>query len=201
MSTDQPYNEHELLTRVSASDAAAFAQLMDAFYQPCYQTALQVLRDPVQAKDIVQEAFLKVWLRREKLTTIENFGGWLRTLTVHLVYDHIVRSQKEIAHLSRWVAELGLPHEAEMPGKEEIAFETLIEEALTHLPAKQKEAFILIKKERRSREDAARIQGVSPETIKTNLERAMRAIRAYCLGKLDDTTLFVIFSIILKNSL
>lgn len=201
MSSHSTYEEKELLRRVSSGDAAAFERLMNDFYLPCFQTALQVLRDRTQAKDIVQEAFLKVWLRRDRLPDIDNFGGWLRTITTHLIYDHISRSQRETGHLSRWAEALSLPAGKEAPGREEIAFEALIEEALAHLPPKQRETFILIKKEGRKREEAARIQGVSPETIKTNLERAMRSIRAYCLGKLDDRTFFVIFSVILKNYL
>lgn len=193
--------ERELLKRVSAGDPAAFARLMDAYYLPGYQTALKVLRNPELAKDIVQETFLKVWLRRKTLDTVENFGGWLRKVTVNLVYDQVTRARRETNQLSHWAREFNLSPAQEPPASEEIAFEALIDEALILLPSKQREAFVLIKKEGRSREEAAHIQGVSAETIKTNLERAMRSIRAYCLGKLDETSLIVIFSIILENSL
>ncbi len=172
---------------------------MNTHYPVCYQAAMKVLRDPSQAKDIVQEVFLKVWLRRATLPSVENFGGWLRTVTVHRLYDYIARLRREKGHLDQWMGELHLPQAAEMPVREEIPFERLIEQAVSKLPGKQKEAFILIKKEGRSREEAARIQGVSTETIKTNLERAMRSIRAYCLVKLDEIALIVICCMFLKK--
>jgi DNA-directed RNA polymerase specialized sigma24 family protein len=56
-----------------------------------------------------------------------------------------------------------------------------------------------VKQEGYSREQAAKQLGVSVETVKTNLERAMKTIRAYCLGKLDGPSLLVIFSLILKK--
>ncbi len=184
---------------MSKGDAAAFEVLMDCFYPACYQTALKVLLDADLAKDIVQEVFLKVWLRRSGLNTVENFGGWLRSVTVNQVYDHIKKSNREKGKMSQWSQEFNLLRTDEIPVKEEIELERLIDEAILILPEKQKQAFILIKKEGRSREEAAQIQGVSSETIKTNLERAMRSIRAYCLGKLDETSLFVIFSLIFEK--
>lgn len=192
--------EKELLHQIAADDAEAFEVMLNRYHGPCYETALTILQDEQQAKDIVQEVFLKVWLRRKKLEEVDNFGGWLRRITVNLIYDYIKRAKKEDARRAAWVRDMYLP-ETDEATTEEVEFEELINEALERLPAKQKEAFVLIKKEGRSREEAAAIQGVSAETIKTNLERAMRSIRAYCLDRLDDASLTVIFAIIFKNYL
>jgi RNA polymerase sigma-70 factor (ECF subfamily) len=62
-------------------------------------------------------------------------------------------------------------------------YEQLLQEAVERLPAKQKRTYVLIKKEGLKREQAALILHVSAETVKSNLEQAIRNIKAYCLAK------------------
>ena len=51
----------ELLRRSSRGDEAAFAELYDATSRRVFGLALRVVRDPAQAEEVTQEAFLEIW--------------------------------------------------------------------------------------------------------------------------------------------
>ena len=51
----------QLLHRASLGDGAAFAALYDATSARAYGLAVRVVRDPAQAEEVVQEAYLEMW--------------------------------------------------------------------------------------------------------------------------------------------
>ncbi|HRE49841.1 MAG TPA: RNA polymerase sigma factor [Flavitalea sp.] len=194
------YNEKELLMQLSEDDSQAFRVLLEQHHRFCYQVALDFLQDSARAEDIVQEVFLRVWLRRKRMPEVENFGGWLRTVTVNLVYYHISKLKKDKERAQDWWREMGLNAPVNpKPTAEETYFEKLLSEAVMKLTPRQQQTFNLIKKEGYSREEAAILLGVSPETVKTNLERSMKTIRTYCISKIDPSSALIIFGIIFKQ--
>ena len=62
-------------------------------------------------------------------------------------------------------------------------YDAILARAIARLPEKQRLAYQLIKQQGLSRKEAATELGVSPETIKYNLEQSLRSIRAYCLSQ------------------
>lgn len=190
------------MRQVAAGEPQAFEQLLQQFHAIVYRAAYRLLADEWLAEDIVQEVFLKVWLRRTTLAEISHFSAWLKKVTENQLYDHLRKRKLIIERPDSWQVMLNLPA-AEEEGQtgEENHFQELLQQAVSRLPDRQRRVFELIKKEGYSREEAARELAVSPETIKTNLEYAIRSIRAFCLDKLDNTSILVIFSLIFEKYL
>lgn len=191
-----PYNERELLQRIAEGDEAAFRTLFN-FHRPrLYTAALRVVGDAAQAKDIYQDTFLKVWLKRDMLAGMENFTGWLFTIARNLMYDSIKHSSK-VSFSSSDSHEDIFVDIADMPEyllhKKEI--QQVLQKAIERLPDKQRETYNLIKVYGLSRLKAAAKMNVSSETVKSNLEHAIRSIRAYCQKELDFV-LFIAFIVI-----
>lgn len=192
--------EQLILKLISEGDEHAFSQLLKEYSPLCYEISMKVLRDEWKAEDVVQEVFLKIWLRRTSLPQIDNFGGWLRTITANRLYNYLRKSRTDNQHINKWWAEFSLPaHNAEQPSVEESYYEDLIEQALNWLTPRQKEVFTLIKRQGYSREEAAQILAIGPESVKSHLDQAMRSIRAYCHGRLDNSSLLVIFSLLMQK--
>lgn len=45
------------------------------------------------AEDIVQDCFLKTWLRREEMKDIANFGAWLHVMAANLTYNALRKTK------------------------------------------------------------------------------------------------------------
>jgi RNA polymerase sigma factor (sigma-70 family) len=191
------YEETDLLRRVAKGEHEAFGKLLKKYHVLAFNTAKKLSNDSWMAEDVVQEVFLKVWLKRTELPTLSSFKAWLITVTTHAIYDNLRKKTVENKHLSSLVREL-LPFET-FPlqvSESSIIHEELIAAAMERLSPKQKDAFRLIKKEGYTREETASLMNISPETVKTHLEQAMRTVRAYCLSRLDKNVVLMILLVI-----
>jgi RNA polymerase sigma-70 factor (ECF subfamily) len=174
-------HEKELLCKIAVGDQHAFGLLFRSHRRTIYLTALRLTQSAAISEEIVQDVFLKVWLKRTSLPQIEQFNAWLFTIAQNTIYSAMRKICRE-ATFQRSIDALPQPAEDPNPG-----YEQLLEEAVNHLPSKQKNTYILIKKEGLKRQQAATILNVSSETVKSNLDEAIRNIKAYCTAKKEAT--------------
>ncbi|ERI92516.1 Sigma-70 region 2 [Clostridiales bacterium oral taxon 876 str. F0540] len=77
----------DLVTKAKERDSQAFRTLFNTYKVKVYKTACLILRDNQYAEDIVQEAFLQVYLKLNKLSNPAAFEKWLYKIAVNLCYD------------------------------------------------------------------------------------------------------------------
>src|SRR5258708_16047758 len=186
-------NEKLLLQQIAESNQRSFALLFDHYRPPIYTTALRIRGRAWTEEEIVQYTFLKVLLPRQSLPGIENFTGWLYTIAENLTYNVFGRRQVERRHsLQLTQQDFPLFQNNTDQAVQEKEYQSLLHTAIRRLPNKQQQTYLLIKQEGMKREDAACTLQVSPETVKWNLEQAMRSIRAFCMAHLDNLPSIVI---------
>lgn len=177
----------ELLHEVSAGDEQAFKSLFDRYRPNIYTTALRFTNNEWMAEDIVQDTFVKVWLHKQLLPTLENFEGWLYTLAKNITLNVLKKKESYKAYYQEQTKDALLRYFPEadylVQDKE---FQAMLQQAIDRLPPKQQQTYRLIKEEYRKRDEVASLLQVSPETVKWNLEQAMKSIRAYCLANMKD---------------
>lgn len=66
-------------------------RLLVESYGRAYRTAYLIVRDPTEAEDAVQEAFLRVWRFRDALPDGDGFQPWLYRVLVNTCYSHLRR--------------------------------------------------------------------------------------------------------------
>jgi RNA polymerase sigma-70 factor (ECF subfamily) len=79
--------EAALIERIRRGDRQAFRVLVDRYQRRVYTLALGFIRDPDEARDISQEAFLKVYRHLDTFHGQSNFYTWLYRITVNLCID------------------------------------------------------------------------------------------------------------------
>ncbi|WP_343702886.1 sigma-70 family RNA polymerase sigma factor [Chitinophaga sp.] len=183
-----------MLLRVAEGDKKAFASLFDHYKGRLYNTVWRLTNDIQLAEEVVQDVFLKVWLHKERLRQISHFPAYLYTIARRDAY----RALKKLARERSLVMHDELPESAmahmgtdELVSHKEYAI--LLNRAIDRLPRRQRETFILIRQEGLRREQAAQQLQVSPETVKYNLDEAMRKIRAYFHAHSDLGFIFILF--------
>lgn len=91
--------ERELMARIVGGDAAAFSQLYDRFGPITYAFALQLLRDPVQAQDVVQDTFLTCWRQASRFDVRRgSVRTWLLSLVHHRAVDLLRSARHHCEH-------------------------------------------------------------------------------------------------------
>ncbi len=80
----------ELLKRSGRGDEAAFAELYDATAARAYGLAVRVVRDPAQAEEVTQEAFLEIWRTASRFDKERGSAvSWILTLVHRKSVDRV----------------------------------------------------------------------------------------------------------------
>lgn len=178
MSVSQPYEERELLTRITAGDKDAFKELYRHYLNDAYSLALTFLHIPQAAEDVVQELFIRLWLRKEQLSSIENFRGYLMVSLRNMLINELEKIKGRAAHEQQGHL---LVYSPSTPGDEAEAanLRALVTKALAQLSSQQQAVYRL---SREQGMDIARIAEelqLAPKTISNILSQVLRHLRSY----------------------
>lgn len=162
----------ELFYRVAAGDEDAFTSLFYHYTPQIFPFVRQKVRDEAQAEEIVQDIFLRLWVYRDRLATLEAPQDYLFRIAANRVKDHFrdmalrVRMQQRLATEGALEAD---PTEAMDLGE---ARRTLAEGVET-LPVQRRRVFEL-RQQGLSYEEIGRELGVSPNTVRNHVVEANR---------------------------
>jgi RNA polymerase sigma-70 factor (ECF subfamily) len=174
----QPYEEKELLTRIAAGDKHAFKELYRYYLNDAYSLALTFLHVPQAAEDIVQELFIKLWLKKEQLPEIEQFKAYLMVSLRNMLINELDKMKTRTTHerQSRRLIYSPVTPEDEA---EATNLRSLVAKALEQLSPQQRTVYRL------SREQGMDISGISrelqlaPKTVSNILSQVLRHLRSY----------------------
>jgi RNA polymerase sigma-70 factor (ECF subfamily) len=168
-----------LLERSRSGDTSAFGALMAMHQQYAYIIAFRILRDEDHAKDVVQEAFLRIWKHLNRYQHSAKFTTWLHTIVVRLCYDRMKSEARRRAVLSRPTRDVkDLPFSRDL--EHDVESRDISERILTlakKLPPKQRLVFMLRDVQDWTIEEISRLAGMSVNTVKANLCYARKVIR------------------------
>lgn len=81
---------NELLKLSGRGDEAAFAELYDATSARAYGMAVRVIRDPSQAEEVAQEAFLEIWRTASRYDAAKGSPvSWILTIVHRKAVDRV----------------------------------------------------------------------------------------------------------------
>lgn len=92
-------DEHKLIQYAQAGDADAFGELVLLHQDFVYDLALGMLRDPAEAEDLAQEAFVRAWLGLPNFGGQSQFRTWLYRIVTNLCYRRLPSLRRELTSL------------------------------------------------------------------------------------------------------
>ncbi|MET0999796.1 MAG: ECF RNA polymerase sigma factor SigK [Marmoricola sp.] len=102
-STSTPADLAELLKRSGRGDEAAFAELYDATSARAYGLAVRVVRNPSQAEEVMQEAFLELWRTASRFDSAKGSAvSWILTLVHRKSVDRIRSAEASTRRDTVW---------------------------------------------------------------------------------------------------
>jgi RNA polymerase sigma factor (sigma-70 family) len=168
--------DDELVRRAGEGDAAAVQALVARKLRRVLALAERMLGDPVEAEDVAQETFFRVWRNAARWRPgVARFDTWLHRVTLNLCYDRLRRRRE------RPVAEPpDAPDEGPAPDRALLAADVgvRVHAALQGLPLRQREAIVLCHYQELGNIEAAHLMGVSIEALESLLSRGRRALRS-----------------------
>ncbi|RFZ90913.1 sigma-70 family RNA polymerase sigma factor [Mucilaginibacter conchicola] len=170
-------NEKELLSEVSRGNEHAFSALFSAYNRPLGIHIFRITESAELAEEVVQDVFMKIWLNREALASVENFKAYLFVISKNHALNCLRKLAKERINqisLEDNVVEL-IPEEA-APAND---YYQLLDMAIDHLPPQQQKVYLLSRHNRLKYDEIAAQMGLSRETVKKYLQGATHSITLF----------------------
>lgn len=192
MSSNQKYNEKELLLRVANGDQRAFSDIV-AQYASLIHTHLMIyLKNTGKAEEITQDILMSIWRYREKLSQMENFPGYVYVITRNSVRKQLKEkilstSEPPDDRLQNLLAD---PTEPDIELKELM---NVLHQGIARLPPKRKEVFQLSRFEGLNHEDISHRLGISKNTIKQHIREALAFLRNYVRDETGEALILLLY--------
>jgi len=166
---------------MSEGDQSAFQKLFNTNYKYLVAVAYRYFKDEARSKDIVQDAFVALWNKRNVLEIEIGLKPYLSRAVVNKSLNEIKRSKK-IAHMENET----LPEPSVEPlGLEKLALkekQKQIQTAINSLPERCRLIFSLSRFEELSHKEIAEKLDISTKTIENQITKALKILRT-ALGR------------------
>jgi RNA polymerase sigma-70 factor, ECF subfamily len=175
----QVASDSDLLTAVATRNQKAFAAIMARYYQPVYRVAWRLSAGHVDAQDVAQEAFLKLWNNPAQIREAGAMKSWLMRVASNLVMDRY--RQKPMQELETADAVIDQAPSAVTTIDQKRIAQT-IDAAIADLPDRQKQALVFVHFEHMTNIVAAATMDVSVDALESLLSRARRSLKEKLAG-------------------
>jgi RNA polymerase sigma-70 factor (family 1) len=176
----------DVIERVSDTDFAdfkdgsesAFTLVYTLYYPIISAYILRFCGSVVEAEDLTHESFVALYLNRDKISDSQGLYPYLFTIakrnTISSFRKKVSKRRYEM-HLTQVWTEESASLEQQLWCTD---LQRAIDKVVNDLPAKQKEVFVMNKKEELSYAEISSILGISIHTVKNHLVAATRKLRA-----------------------
>lgn len=182
----------ELVKRFAKGDASAFTELVTRYQKKVYYVAFQMLGNHLDADEVVQETFVRIYRRRKELSNVTNFTSFLVRVATNYAID-LLRKQKGHSPIGDSTTlpseiQMELARQVSTPGEQyqNKVLSAEIRKAFGTLPPKQRITALLHDVEGYSKAEIAQILECPEATVRSNLHIARKKLKAILKKRLAD---------------
>ena len=176
--------DEELVARANAGDTESFNQLVTRWERPIYALAYRTLGREEDARDVVQEAFLRAYRGLRGFKGEAKFSSWLYRITLNLCRDWIRRERRApVVQVPEGVDPVDLADDRVSPQEsvEELVarreMSQAVSRAMADLPDEQRQAILLKEYHGLTFQEIADLMGCPLSTVKTRLYQGLSVLR------------------------
>jgi len=181
-----------LCEQVAGGDEAAFDLLVERYQQRAFRLAWSIVRHTEDARDLTQEAFIRLWESAGSFRGRSRFSTWFYRLLVNLCLDHrrkhrwwhqaFRREERDDDSAPSALEQQPAPRVDPIDALGHERARARVWDAAAALSPQQRAVLVLHVQEELTMGEVARVMGCAEATARVHLHRALTALRA-TLGK------------------
>jgi RNA polymerase sigma-70 factor (ECF subfamily) len=181
---DARRSDAELVARIRGGDADALGEVYRAHATGLARFVARLVQSQEAAEEIVQDMFLRIWVRRERLFLDDTLKSYLYRAARNRGLNHLRRRRLEQLWLGRQPREEPRSPPADAPSDDR-ALAAAIRAAVDRLPERCRQVFVLSREHGMTYGEIAAVMEISVKTVETQMGRALRALRRSLDGFLE----------------
>ena len=152
-----------------------FEKLFKTKFKPLAIYAYKYLKDTDLAKEIVHQAFIKLWQNRQNIDMNNNVSAYLYRTVNNLSLNYIRDRKKFVSTEEIFEWDVAPTDFENIAVRNEVT--QAIVAAIDKLPPKMREVFILSRYENMSHKEIAQKLGISTKTVENQINKALKRLR------------------------
>jgi RNA polymerase sigma-70 factor (ECF subfamily) len=173
-----------LVRRLREGDATAFDRIYDTFNRPLLSFLTRMAGNRSVAEDLLEETWLRLISTAGNLHADTRLGPWLFTVARNLFVSYCrSRAREHSGAADLFLLWPGPVTQSPFDATSLTELEERLEAAIASLPPVYREVILLVGVEQLRPADAAKVCGVSPESLRQRLSRARGLIARFLTDK------------------
>ncbi|HQU70816.1 MAG TPA: sigma-70 family RNA polymerase sigma factor [Calditrichia bacterium] len=177
---ERKIEDQKLIAEAREGKDKAFEQLLNKYRNLVYHVMIKMVRNPQEAEDLTQEAFIKAFKALTSFNEDYAFSTWLMKIATNNCIDHLRKKKLKTLSIDEPVQYKDEPVKIEVPDHEPTPEHQLlnrersamINNAIDGLPERYRHVILLRHKEEKSYEEIAEILKLPLGTVKARIFRA-----------------------------
>lgn len=179
--TSEGWTDQQVIDQVKAGNTALYEIIMRRYNQRLYRVALSILRDPAEAEDVMQDAYVRAYQHLDQFAGHAAFSTWLTRIAVNQAL-HRLKLRKRDQQMTEFEDEeesMKVTEPSLDPEQRASVMEAgqLLEEAVLELPGQYRSVIMLRDIEELSTAETAAALELTEENVKTRLHRGRAMMR------------------------
>jgi RNA polymerase sigma-70 factor (ECF subfamily) len=185
--TPDERTDEEIAAEVQAGDAEAFRILVDRYEAKMARYAKRFLFASDDAKDLLQEIFIKAYVNIRSFDTTRRFSPWLYRIAHNEFVNALKKKNKDRETISLFYADVLFPHpvakESADEGISRREIKEVLEGSLEKLGPKYREPLVLYYLEDMDYKEIAEVLRIPVSTVGVRLQRGKTLLRKFVKEK------------------
>jgi RNA polymerase sigma-70 factor (ECF subfamily) len=186
-------DESLLWDKMREGEREALNSLFRRYYRCLLSYGINLVSDRELVRDGIQKLFLKLWNKRQSLSTPQSVKGYLyvslRRILLAQVKSRRAREKRNKSYMELLFKDSGNIEDTIIDGETASSVKQYVAEAIQSLPPRQKEALYLRFHDGLTNKEIAEIMDIAYQSVRNHISKAIREIRRHapdtcCLPKL-----------------
>ncbi|NGM60535.1 sigma-70 family RNA polymerase sigma factor [Sphingobacterium sp. SGG-5] len=177
MTNYKQLTDYELFGLLKLDDRRAFTEIYGRYKEPLYIHAFHKLRDKEEVRDILQQLFSVLWMKRNEIVLNANLSGYLYASIRNRIFKIIARKSLESSYISSLQQSISSSEAITDYLVRENQMKQIIDREIGLLPKKMKKVFLLSRRTHLSHKEISKQLGISEQTVSKQMTNALKILR------------------------
>ena len=177
MSSYSSLSDMQLADLLKTEGESVFKLLYERYWNKIYVIARHRLNDRLEAEEVVQDIFARLWLRRAELTLTKGFDNYFAVAAKYEVLNRVAKNARATAFEKEIAQGLSTVDETTLEQLDYNALQEKFQLEVNALPEKCRIVFRLQHDQGYSQQQIADELNISPRTVQAHIAKARKVLR------------------------
>jgi len=174
---------HIAIDRINGYEKV-LTEIYQQYRTELFAHALQFVKCKMDSEEIVQDVFIKIWWRKERIEMLEDISSYLFVAVKNQSINYLAKKTNDRSKLSRYREDMITLYNRDGGTYSLNEYEAIIGQAVDQLPPQQKAVYRMVREGQWKRKQIAIELKLSPITVKSHMAKALKNVRKYLLKRM-----------------